>query len=117
MQLSLRRSIRILLGNMRAEIDVGFQRFPERLVIGQVSLIGRLHIQINKTLPLLLCNVEPSVNIDQMPESSHWDGSDLFIAEGTLAIMCTEKIRNILVKNKVTNLIFERLDTMEWYSI
>ena len=46
-----------------------------------------------------------------------WDGTDLFIAEGTLAIMCTERIRNILVKNKVTNLDFERLDMMEWYSI
>jgi hypothetical protein len=32
-----------------------------------------------------------------------WDGSDIFLAEGTLHMFVTRKVRNLLVKNKITN--------------
>lgn len=46
-----------------------------------------------------------------------WDGSDFFCAEETFAIMCTERIKNILEKNNITNLELGRNDTVEWYSL
>lgn len=45
-----------------------------------------------------------------------WDGSDFFCAEETFAVMCTERIANILIKNKITNLKLGRNDNIEWYS-
>ena len=46
-----------------------------------------------------------------------WDGSDFFCAEGTFAIMCTERMKNILEENKITNLKLGRNDEIEWYSL
>jgi hypothetical protein len=49
-------------------------------------------------------------------EIETWDGSDFFCAEGTLGVMCTERIKDILIKNKITNLKLGRIDTIQWYS-
>lgn len=45
-----------------------------------------------------------------------WDGSDFFCPEGTALIFCTERAKNILVKNKITNIEFEDITTVRAYS-
>jgi hypothetical protein len=42
-----------------------------------------------------------------------WDGSDIFTAEGTLYTFVTQKIRDLLVKNKVTNILLNRITEIE----
>jgi hypothetical protein len=46
-----------------------------------------------------------------------WDGSDFFYPEGTTSLFCTERIRDVLISNNVTNLKFDRSDLVEWYSV
>jgi hypothetical protein len=38
-----------------------------------------------------------------------WGGEDLFTIEGTKTIMCTEKVKNLVEKNKLKNFKFEEL--------
>jgi len=45
-----------------------------------------------------------------------WDCSDIFCPLGTMSVFCTEKVRDILLKNKTTNLEFEDIRKVEWYS-
>jgi hypothetical protein len=45
-----------------------------------------------------------------------WDGSDFFCPMGTLNIFCTEKVKQILTLNKITNLELEDISDIEWYS-
>jgi hypothetical protein len=42
-----------------------------------------------------------------------WDGSDIFLADGTLYTFVTQKVRDLLVKNKVTNILLERVTEIE----
>ena len=43
-----------------------------------------------------------------------WDGSDIFTAEGGTAFtFVTQKVRDLLIKNKVTNILLERVTEME----
>ena len=37
------------------------------------------------------------------PDLSAWDGSDFFMAEGKKFIFVTEKVKDIFIKNKITN--------------
>jgi hypothetical protein len=37
------------------------------------------------------------------PDLSFWDGSDIFMAEGSLFIFMTEKVKDLFIKNRVTN--------------
>ncbi len=45
-----------------------------------------------------------------------WDKTDFFCPEETLALFCTEKVKKLLITNKVTNVGFEDISTIEWYS-
>ena len=42
-----------------------------------------------------------------------WDGSDVFVPDGTAAIFVTEAVRNALVKAKVTNIRLQRITEVE----
>ncbi len=46
-----------------------------------------------------------------------WDGSDIFSPEGTTFTICTQKVVNIIKKNKLTNIDYESVDEIELYSI
>jgi hypothetical protein len=45
-----------------------------------------------------------------------WDGSDLFIPETTLGIICTQKVRDILADRKIKNIELVDLKTKKWYN-
>jgi len=42
------------------------------------------------------------------PEPDSWDGSDLFVAEGTATIFVVDAVKRALEKAKITNIKFER---------
>ncbi len=42
-----------------------------------------------------------------------WDGSDFFIPEGTLQIIITEKVKHIIKKHKITNVVLQSLAEYE----
>ena len=44
-----------------------------------------------------------------------WDGSDIFSAENTLFTFITEKVQNLLIENKCTNIKIERTSEFELY--
>jgi len=44
-----------------------------------------------------------------------WDGSDIFSAENTLFTFITEKVQNLLIENKCTNIKIERTTEVELY--
>ena len=44
-----------------------------------------------------------------------WDGSDFFIPETTMMIICTEKAKDIL--NGIKNIKLENIKSFEWYSL
>lgn len=44
-------------------------------------------------------------------EEETWDGSDIFYVGNTGHIICTEKIRTLLESKKITNVIFDGLET------
>ena len=46
-------------------------------------------------------------------EMDTWDGSDIFSPEGTLYTFVNEKVKEILIKNKVTNILFDRITDIE----
>lgn len=45
-----------------------------------------------------------------------WDGSDLFLMQGTYFTLVSERLRDLLIKLKTTNLELEETSKMEWYS-
>lgn len=45
-----------------------------------------------------------------------WDGSDMFILPPTMFTIFSQRLRDLLVKLKTTNLALEDTATMEWYS-
>lgn len=47
---------------------------------------------------------------------STWDGSDLFIPEGTMTIFCTKKVKVFFEKNKITNIEFNNIESIRWYN-
>ena len=46
-----------------------------------------------------------------------WDGSDFFIPESTLMIICTEKAKEVIESFKIKNIEFENIETLEYYNI
>lgn len=44
-----------------------------------------------------------------------WDGSDIFSAENTLFTFITEKVQNLLIENKCTNIKIEKTTEFELY--
>jgi hypothetical protein len=49
-------------------------------------------------------------------DPSTWDGSDMFLMQGTYFTLFSERLHDLLVKLKTTNLKLEETSTMEWYS-
>jgi hypothetical protein len=49
-------------------------------------------------------------------DRSTWDGSDFFIPDGTLGILCTEKAKDILANKKFNGIQLEDIKNVEWYS-
>lgn len=47
---------------------------------------------------------------------SKWDGSDFFIPDSTLKIVCTETAKNVLEELNIRNLEIENTEKMEWYN-
>ena len=46
-----------------------------------------------------------------------WNGSDFFIPETTLMIICTERAKKILVSRKIKTIELVPLDELQWYSV
>lgn len=49
-------------------------------------------------------------------ERSTWDGSDMFLLEGTLFTLFTQRVRDLLVKHKTSNLELDEISTVRWYN-
>jgi hypothetical protein len=49
-------------------------------------------------------------------DRSTWDGSDMFLLEGTLFTIFSERLRNLLVKHKSSNLDLEEISAIRWYN-
>lgn len=45
-----------------------------------------------------------------------WDGSDIFLLEGTGVTLISERLRDILIKAKTTNLELAEISTIQWFS-
>lgn len=51
-------------------------------------------------------------------DESSWDGSDFFtFSAGGFAILVHERVKRCFEEAKVTNVLFERLDQVEWKDI
>lgn len=46
-----------------------------------------------------------------------WDKSDIFVPEGTLLTFCTSKVRDLLIKNKITNIAFTDINKAMAFSL
>src|SRR5262249_62352611 len=58
--------LRVLLSHARAKLDVRAQRLPEWLVGGQSGSIGRLHVEGDEPLALLVGDVQVAVHVDDV---------------------------------------------------
>lgn len=45
-----------------------------------------------------------------------WDGSDIFSPQGTVANFCTQKVRDLLTQNNLTNISIINLNQVQAYS-
>ena len=61
--------MRVLHRHLRTEFNVRSECLTELLIIRKTRSIERCHVELNKSLSLLFCNAQMSVNIDQMSES------------------------------------------------
>jgi hypothetical protein len=69
---------------------------------------------IGKSGPILTSGKKGVVEVMNF-DISTWEGSDFFVPHGTLFVICTEKAKNILIKNKVSNISFRETRTLEIY--
>ena len=46
-----------------------------------------------------------------------WDGSDFFLPDDSLGILCTEKAYKVLEKRKIKNIKIEKIESHRWYGI
>ena len=69
MELGVGHRARVLLSDLRAELDVRTYRFAERGIVGQARLIERLEIQRDETLPLFVGDLQAAVRADNVLES------------------------------------------------
>jgi hypothetical protein len=49
-------------------------------------------------------------------DHSTWDGSDMFILDSTMITLFSERLRDLLIKLKASNLQLDETSTKEWYS-
>jgi hypothetical protein len=49
-------------------------------------------------------------------DRSTWDGSDFFIPDGTLRILCTEKAKEVLINKEFKGIELENIKNVEWYN-
>jgi len=47
---------------------------------------------------------------------SSWDGSDFFYPEGTFQLIVSQRAQEVLTKAKLTNVVLEDTEFVEWYS-
>ncbi len=45
-----------------------------------------------------------------------WDGSDMFVLEGTVSTLFTDRLRQLLQQAKTSNLALDEISTIRWYS-
>lgn len=45
-----------------------------------------------------------------------WDGSDMFVLEGTVSTLFSDRLRQLLQKAKTSNLALDEISTIRWYS-
>ena len=69
MKLVVAVCVRILHSHPGAELHMGSDRLPERLVVRHAGKVEGSHVELDEPLALLLGDAESSVNIDQMSES------------------------------------------------
>ncbi|HNU34809.1 MAG TPA: hypothetical protein PKN75_14570 [Bacteroidia bacterium] len=50
-------------------------------------------------------------------DQNTWDNSDFFSPEGTALLFCTQKVRDILQENGVTNIEINDIDVVKVYSV
>jgi hypothetical protein len=60
MELVVSLSMRILLGDVRAKLDVRAQRLAKRLGGGQADVVRGGHVQLDEPLPLYLGDTHPA---------------------------------------------------------
>ncbi len=65
----------------------------------------------------LIAPKEPGFYIGMKFDIDSWDGSDIFSPEGTTLKLCTQKVVDIIKKNKLTNIDYELVDEKELYSV
>ncbi len=51
------------------------------------------------------------------PDMTQWDGSDMFAPEGTAITMVTQKVCDLFVKQKITNVMFRKITEIENHRI
>jgi hypothetical protein len=68
-ELVVGRGVRILHGHLRAELQMGSDRFSKRFVFGHVCCIEGRQVQVDESAALLLGDRQPAVDIDEMGES------------------------------------------------
>ena len=59
---------------------------------------------------------EPGFVVGCEFDDKTWDGSDFFCPAETMSLFCTEKTKELFEINKVTNISFEDINTVRWYS-
>ena len=61
---------------------------------------------------------KPKLQIHALGIITEWNqtGSDFFIPETTLMILCTKKAKEIVEGFKVKNIKLENIKTLEWYN-
>src|SRR4051812_19283444 len=67
-EISVRLCPRVLLGNLRPELDVLTEGLLKRLIAGELGLRGGLHVEGDESLPLLVGDLQPTVHVDQVVE-------------------------------------------------
>jgi hypothetical protein len=68
-QLIVGPGVRVLHGDLRAELGVRPQRRTKRRVAGQPGSISGGQVQLHESLPLCLRNLQTAMNVDQVGEA------------------------------------------------
>ena len=69
MQLVVAGGVRVLHRDLGAELDVLAHRLAERRSGGMPAVVERGHVQLDEAPALRLIDVQPAVDVDQVPES------------------------------------------------
>ncbi len=73
--------VRVLQGDLRAELDVLHDGLPERRIVGHAGRVERRGVQGDEALPLFLGDVQAAVDGDEVGEAE-FAGEPVGAAEG-----------------------------------